>query len=132
MKLADLCKHTSASICRTCSHFPSHLRGSPTGAFLPRKKTSHVQCKLLNSRKFSFMIDCICTFSLSKMFFVESIVRQRLNPAIFTRFIRIKPIPCAGTCVLKVEFYGNYEGKKIFELLNGLVMDFNIFCDIIC
>ncbi|XP_028408770.1 uncharacterized protein LOC114531336 isoform X2 [Dendronephthya gigantea] len=49
----------------------------------------------------------------SQSFFVEnnnrSTVRQRLDPAIFTRFIRLNAKACAGNCALRIEFYGYYE-----------------------
>ena len=41
-----------------------------------------------------------------------SMTKEDLNPYFDGRFVRIKPKHCTGSCALRVEFYGRYEGQE--------------------
>ena len=69
-----------------------------------------------NQLSYCQTISCL-TFSnsLSQEFYadhdISSVDRKPLYPAIFARFIVIKPKMCTGNCSLRVEFYGQFEGN---------------------
>ncbi|XP_028412252.1 uncharacterized protein LOC114535069 [Dendronephthya gigantea] len=56
-------------------------------------------------------------------------VKQYLYPFIIARHIRIKPKICAGSCSLRAEFYGRYEGALnpvYLGMENGTILDSQI------
>ena len=40
-----------------------------------------------------------------------SLMKQDLWPYFTARFVRVEPKHCIGSCALRIEFYGRYEGE---------------------